>query len=68
MENEQKSNELKSVKIHLERIGNELEVNLEGSIEDWLTLLVNVSKELPHFKKAIELTAGFFEFDKQQND
>lgn len=68
MEKEQTQNELKTSLIHLKRNGNELEVHLEGSIEDWLILLSKVAITTPQFKRAIVLTAAFFEFEKQQND
>lgn len=68
MEKKQKQNELKTTKIHLEMSGNQLKVCLEGCIKDWFILLEKTADTSPEFKKAIQLTADFFEFEKQQND
>lgn len=65
---EQTLNELKNAKIHLENNGNDLKVCLEGSIQSWFILLERVADLTPEFKKAIILTAEFFEFEKQQKD
>jgi hypothetical protein len=55
-------------KIYLQQKGNELKVELEGSIKDWFIVLERVSDRTPEFKKAIILCANFFEFENNQND
>ncbi len=67
MEKEQTTNEFKKCLIHLEQNGKNLNVELEGSIYDWFILLERVSDTTPQFKKAIILTAEFFEFEKKEN-
>lgn len=67
MKKEQQKNEVRKCLIHLEQDGNQLKVSLEGSIKNWFILMQEVSMTTPEFKKAIELTAGFFEFEKEIN-
>jgi len=66
MEKQQTTNELGKCLIHLEQNGEDLKIVLEGSIRNWFILLERVSDTTPEFKKAIELTAGFFEFEKNK--
>lgn len=65
---EQTQNEPNTAKILIQQHPERLQIELEGSIRDWFILLENVSDNVPEFKKAIILTAEFFEFEKQQND
>ena len=64
MKKEQKQSEPKTAKILIQQHEDKLEVSLEGSIMDWFILLEKASQDVPQLKKAIILTAEFYEFEK----
>jgi hypothetical protein len=68
MTQEQKQNELNTAKILIHQHPERLEIQLEGSIMDWFILLEKASQDVPQLKKAIILTAEFYEFKNNEND
>lgn len=51
------------VKINLQQNGNLTKVILEGSIKDWVMIMTDVAENHPEFKKAVIISAQYFEYD-----
>ena len=68
MKKEEQTQKPKMVVIRIEECGEHQKLHLEGSIFDWLQLLVKAGKSAPEFKKAISLANGFFDFENDLND
>jgi hypothetical protein len=56
------------VKIKLEQNNPIIKVELEGSIREWIMLLTDVAENSPQFKKAIILSAEYFDIEKNLNN